>query len=61
MRVIGYRKTKYTKCLELGLDVDAEYTEVVQQRKDARARIQALTFPSISSIITQKETLYGSI
>ena len=33
----------YTKCLELGLDVNAEYTEVVQKRKEARARIQTLT------------------
>jgi hypothetical protein len=44
-----------------GLDVNIEYAEVVQKRKEARARIQALTFPSISSTMTQKETLYGSI
>jgi len=30
----------YPKCLELGLDVNAEYAEVVQKRKDARTRIQ---------------------
>jgi hypothetical protein len=33
----------YPKCLELGLDVNVEYTEVVQKRKEARARIQTLT------------------
>ena len=33
----------YQKCLELGLDVNVEYTEVVQKRKEARARIQTLT------------------
>ena len=33
----------YPKCFELGLDVNAEYTEVVQKRKEARARIQTLT------------------
>ena len=32
----------YPKCLELGLDVNAEYSEVVQRRKDARMRIQEL-------------------
>ena len=32
----------YPKCLELGLDVNVEYTEVVQRRKDARMRIQEL-------------------
>ena len=32
----------YPKCLELGLDVNVEYTEVVQRRKDARIRIQEL-------------------
>jgi len=33
----------YPKCLELGLDVNVEYTEVVQKRKESRARIQTLT------------------
>ena len=33
----------YPKCLELGLDVNVEYAEVVQKRKEARARIQTLT------------------
>ena len=33
----------YPKCLELGLDVNIEYAEVVQKRKEARARIQTLT------------------
>ena len=33
----------YPKCLELGLDVNVEYPEVVQKRKEARARIQTLT------------------
>ena len=33
----------YPKCLELGLDVDVEYAEVVHERKAARARIQTLT------------------
>ena len=32
----------YPKCLELGLNVDTEYAEVVQQRKDARLRVQEL-------------------
>ena len=32
----------YPKCLELGLDVNIEYSEVVQRRKDARIRIQEL-------------------
>jgi hypothetical protein len=32
----------YTKCLELGLDVDIEYADVVSQRKSARTRIQEL-------------------
>lgn len=32
----------YPKCLELGLDVDIEYADVVSQRKSARARIQEL-------------------
>lgn len=32
----------YPKCLELGLDVETEYFEVVKQRKAARARIQEL-------------------
>ena len=32
----------YPKCLELGLDVNTEYAEVVEQRKNARARIQEL-------------------
>jgi hypothetical protein len=32
----------YPKCLELGLDVDVEYAEVVSQRKLARNRIQEL-------------------
>ena len=32
----------YPKCLELGLDVDVEYAEVVTQRKTARERIQLL-------------------
>ena len=32
----------YPKCLELGLNVNVEYTEVVQRRKDARMRIQEL-------------------
>jgi hypothetical protein len=32
----------YPKCLELGLDVDVEYAEVVAQRKLARNRIQEL-------------------
>ena len=32
----------YAKCLELGLDVNIEYAEVVQRRKDARIRIQEL-------------------
>lgn len=33
----------YPKCLELGLDVNVEYPEIVQQRKESRARIQTLT------------------
>ena len=33
----------YPKCLELGLSVNVEYPEVVQKRKEARARIQTLT------------------
>jgi len=33
----------YPKCLELGLTVNVEYPEVVQKRKEARARIQTLT------------------
>jgi len=33
----------YPKCLELGLDVNVEYAEVVQKRKETRARIQTLT------------------
>ena len=32
----------YPKCLELGLDVNIEYAEVVQRRKEARIRIQEL-------------------
>lgn len=32
----------YPKCLELGLDVDVVYTDVVAQRKLARNRIQEL-------------------
>jgi hypothetical protein len=32
----------YPKCLELGLDVDVEYAEVVSQRKLSRTRIQEL-------------------
>jgi len=32
----------YPKCIELGLDVNIEYAQVVQNRKDARARIQGL-------------------
>ena len=32
----------YPKCLELGLDVDIEYADVVAQRKSARTRIQEL-------------------
>jgi hypothetical protein len=32
----------YPKCLELGLDVDVVYVEVVAQRKLARTRIQEL-------------------
>ena len=32
----------YPKCLELGLDVDIEYADVVSQRKSARTRIQEL-------------------
>ena len=32
----------YPKCLELGLDVDVEYADVVAQRKLARTRIQEL-------------------
>lgn len=32
----------YSKCIELGLDVNVEYAEVVQKRKDARIRIQEL-------------------
>lgn len=32
----------YPKCIELGLDVNIEYAQVVQNRKDARARIQEL-------------------
>jgi len=32
----------YPKCLELGLDVNIEYAEVAQQRKEARTRIQEL-------------------
>lgn len=32
----------YPKCLELGLDVDIEYADVVSQRKTARTRIQEL-------------------
>ena len=32
----------YPKCLELGLDVNVEYAEVVAERKTARARIQEL-------------------
>ncbi len=30
----------YPKCLELGLDVNTEYAEIVQKRKDARQKIQ---------------------
>ena len=32
----------YPKCLELGLDVDIEYADVVSKRKSARTRIQEL-------------------
>jgi len=32
----------YPKCIELGLDVNTEYAEVVEQRKTTRARIQEL-------------------
>ena len=32
----------YPKCLELGLDVNTEYAEVVEQRKTTRARIQEI-------------------
>lgn len=32
----------YSKCLELGLDVNIEYESIVQDRKTARARIQEL-------------------
>ena len=32
----------YPKCLELGLDVDVEYADVVAQRKLARTRVQEL-------------------
>lgn len=32
----------YLKCMELGLDVNVEYAEIVQKRKDARTRIQEL-------------------
>jgi len=32
----------YPKCLELGLDVDVVYAEVVAQRKIARTRIQEM-------------------
>ena len=32
----------YPKCLELGLDVNTEYVDVVSQRKSARTRIQEL-------------------
>lgn len=32
----------YPKCLELGLDVDIEYADVVAQRKSARTRIREL-------------------
>ena len=32
----------YSKCLELGLNVDTEYADVVSQRKLARNRIQEL-------------------
>lgn len=32
----------YPKCMELGLDVDVEYAEVVSQRKLVRNRIQEL-------------------
>ena len=32
----------YPKCLELGLDINIEYAEVVQKRKEARIRIQEL-------------------
>ena len=32
----------YPKCLELGLNVDTEYADVVSQRKLARNRIQEL-------------------
>ena len=32
----------YPKCIELGLDVNTEYAEVVEQRKTTRARIQEI-------------------
>ena len=32
----------YPKCLELGLNVDTEYADVVAQRKLARTRVQEL-------------------
>ncbi len=35
----------YPKCLELGLDVDVVYADVVAQRKLARTRIQELEVP----------------
>jgi hypothetical protein len=36
----------YPKCLELGLDVDIEYADVVSQRKSVRTRIQELGAPN---------------
>jgi len=39
---LAYTDYIYPKCLELGLDVNTEYAEVVEQRKTTRARIQEL-------------------
>lgn len=37
----------YAKCIELGLDVNIEYAETVQSRKDARDRINELEEPNV--------------
>lgn len=37
----------YAKCIELGLDVNIEYADTVQKRKDARDRINELEEPNV--------------
>lgn len=37
----------YPKCIELGLDVNQEYADIVDQRKAARVRIQELETKSL--------------